>query len=54
MLVLIIQAHTRLNHFNLCVSATATLNKVDQFAADFDQKVMSWRDEIVKRLLAGI
>ena len=40
------QAHVRLNHLQMAVSPDATLKKVDQLAAGFDQKVLKWKDDI--------
>ena len=45
-LLYIHQAHVRLNHLQLAVSPDATLNKVDQLAAGFDQTVVKWKDDI--------
>ena len=43
---LIQQAHVRLNHLQMAVSPDATLNKVKQLAAGFDEKVLRWKDDI--------
>jgi len=46
MYLFIHQAHVRLNHLQMTVSPDATLNKVDQLAAGFDQTVLKWKDDI--------
>lgn len=40
------QAHVHLNHLQMTVSPDATLNKVDQLAAGFDQTELKWKDDI--------
>ncbi len=37
----VFEAQIRLNHFQLSVAPDTTLHKVDQFACDFDQKVLA-------------
>jgi len=38
--------HILLNNLQMAVSPDATLNKVDQFATDFDKKVLKWKDAV--------
>ena len=38
-----LQAHVHLNHFQMSVSPTATLSKIDDMAHAFDSKVLQWK-----------
>ena len=41
-IALFIQTHNRLNHLQITVSPTATLSKMEEFGAKFDEKVLAW------------
>lgn len=43
-----------MNRLQLSVSPTATLNKIDEFSAGHDKKVIAWRDKLIETMARGI